>query len=135
MAGGVFQRIVSDVEDFGAVPGHFHEGGDTAVVEGRYRRKVKTTGRTVDAQFAHVWQLRDGKVVRFQQYTDTKRRARAAGARQRRRLNPPLRADAMLGILSHGNKESGIEFAVEVLTLVRRCYSATRRAKGGCWYG
>jgi uncharacterized protein len=78
VAEGVFQRIVSDVENFAVVPERFVDGNDTVVVEGRYRGKMKTTGRSVDAQFAHVWQLRDGKVVRFQQYTDTKQWAEAA---------------------------------------------------------
>jgi hypothetical protein len=72
VAEGVFQRIVSDVENFAVLPERFVEGGDTVVVEGRYRGTMKATGTPVDAQFAHVWQLRDGKVVRFQQYTDTK---------------------------------------------------------------
>ena len=80
VAEGVFQRIVSDVENFAVLPEHFVEGGDTVVVEGRYRGKMKATGTPVDAQFAHVWQLRDGKVVRFQQYTDTKQWAEAAGS-------------------------------------------------------
>jgi len=72
VAEGVFQRIVSDVENFVVLPAQFIEGSDTVVVEGRYQGKMKATGTPVDAQFAHVWQLRDGKVVRFQQYTDTK---------------------------------------------------------------
>ena len=80
VAEGVFQRIVSDVENFTVVPERFIEGGDTVVVEGRYRGKMNATGTPVDAQFAHVWQLRDGKVVRFQQYTDTRQWAKAAGS-------------------------------------------------------
>jgi len=80
VAEGVFQRIVSDVENFAVLPERFVEGGDTVVVEGRYRGKMKANGTPVDAQFAHVWQLRDGKVVRFQQYTDTKQWADAAGS-------------------------------------------------------
>jgi hypothetical protein len=79
VAAGVFQRLASDVENFTVLPGQFVDGGDTVVVEGRYRGKFKATGASVDAQFAHVWQLRDGKVVRFQQYTDTKQWADAAG--------------------------------------------------------
>lgn len=80
VAGGVFLRIVADVENFSVLPQHFVEGGDIVVVEGRYRGKMKATGKPVDAQFAHVWQLRDGKVVRFQQYTDTRQWAQAAGS-------------------------------------------------------
>jgi ketosteroid isomerase-like protein len=81
VAEGVFQRIAADVENFAVLPERFVDGGETVVVEGRYRGKIKATGTPVDAQFAHVWQLRDGKVVRFQQYTDTKQWAKAAGSR------------------------------------------------------
>ena len=80
VAQGVFQRLVSDVEGFAVVPERYIEGADTVVVEGRYRGTMKATGRGVDAQFAHVWQLRDGKVIRFQQYTDTKQWSHAAGS-------------------------------------------------------
>lgn len=79
VAEGVFQRIVDDVDDFAVVPERFVDGGDTVVVEGRYRGTMKATGAPVDAQFAHVWRLQDGKVVRFQQYTDTRQWAEAAG--------------------------------------------------------
>ncbi|HSR69373.1 MAG TPA: nuclear transport factor 2 family protein [Acidobacteriota bacterium] len=80
VAEGVFQRLASDIEDFAALPHNFIEGHDAVVVEGRYRGKMKATGTPVDAQFAHVWNLRDGKVVRFQQYTDTKQWADAAAS-------------------------------------------------------
>jgi ketosteroid isomerase-like protein len=79
VAEGVFQRIVTDVESFSVIPQRFVEGGDTVVVEGRYQGRMKATGTAVDAQFAHVWQLRDGKIVGFQQYTDTRQWAEAAG--------------------------------------------------------
>jgi uncharacterized protein len=75
----VFQRLITDIENFTVNPGNFIDGGDTVVVEGRYRGKMKATGTPLDAQFAHVMQLRDGKVVRFQQYTDTRQWAETAG--------------------------------------------------------
>ncbi|MBK5296995.1 MAG: nuclear transport factor 2 family protein [Vicinamibacteria bacterium] len=80
VAEGVFLRVVTDVENFAVAPENFVDGGDTVVVEGRYRGTWKATGKPVDAQFAHVWQFRGGKVVRVQQYTDTKRWADAAGS-------------------------------------------------------
>lgn len=80
VAEGVFQRIVSDVEDFTVVPEKVIDGGDTVVVEGRYKGKMKSTGTPVDAQFAHVYELRGGKIIRFQQYTDTGQWMNAAGA-------------------------------------------------------
>ena len=80
VAEGVFQRLVSDMEDFTILTDHFVEESDTVVVEGRYQGRMKATGTSVDAQFVHVWRLRDGKIVRFQQYTDTKQWSEAAGS-------------------------------------------------------
>ena len=80
VAEGVFQRIVSDVEAFTVTPEQYVEGSEHVIVEGRYRGTVKATGKPVNAQFAHLWQLRDGKIVRFQQYTDTKQWADANGS-------------------------------------------------------
>ncbi len=54
VAEGVFQRLVSDVENFAVLPEHFVDADDTVVVEGRYRGKMKATGKPIDAQFAHV---------------------------------------------------------------------------------
>ena len=79
VAEGVVQRIVTDVDGFTVTPQNYTDGGDTVVVEGRYRGTMKATSTPVDAQFAHVWQLRDGKVVRFRQYTDTGQWSEAAG--------------------------------------------------------
>ena len=77
VAQGVFQRIVTDVDSFAVVPQRFIDGGDVVVVEGRYQGKVRATGARIDAQFAHVYDVRNGKVVRLQQYTDTRQWASA----------------------------------------------------------
>lgn len=45
--------------------------GETVLVEARYRATVKQTGKSLDALVAHVWDFRDGKAVRWQQYTGT----------------------------------------------------------------
>jgi ketosteroid isomerase-like protein len=78
VAGGVFQRIVSDVENFTVTPENVIDGGGTVVAEGRYRGTWKATGARIDAPFAHIWGIRNGKIVRFQQYTDTRHWAEAA---------------------------------------------------------
>ena len=75
----VFQRLITDIDNFTVTPEHFIDAGDTVVVEGRYRGKMKATGTPLDAQFAHVMHLKDGKVVRFQQYTDSRQWEEAAG--------------------------------------------------------
>jgi ketosteroid isomerase-like protein len=77
VAEGVFQRLAADVENFVVRAESFAEGGDVVLVEGRYQGRMKGTGKAVDAQFAHVWRVRGAKVVRFQQYTDTRQWAEA----------------------------------------------------------
>jgi ketosteroid isomerase-like protein len=68
---GLFARLVNEWEDFKAVPQQFIGMGDTVVVTGRYFGKYLATGKSVNAQVVHVFTVRDGKLVKFQQYTDT----------------------------------------------------------------
>jgi len=73
---GVFARIGEEWDGFTVVPEDLLDAGDSVVVLGRYTGTYKATGRTLDAQLVHVWRVEDGKVVRFQQYTDTLQTAR-----------------------------------------------------------
>jgi ketosteroid isomerase-like protein len=78
---GVFTRIGEEFQDFRADPHRFLGGGDTVAVEGRYSATShRATGRPLDAPFLHVWDVRNGKVVRFTQYTDTRQWADVMGA-------------------------------------------------------
>lgn len=45
--------------------------GDSVVTEGRYTATVRNTGSKIDAPIAHVFTLRDGKVVSWRGYGDT----------------------------------------------------------------
>jgi uncharacterized protein len=76
---GVIARIPQDLDGFRMDVSRIVASGDTVLVEARYRATAKATGKPIDAQVAHVWDLRDGKVVRFQQYTDTWQFAQATG--------------------------------------------------------
>ena len=53
------------------MPHEFIDGGDTIVVLGKYSGTYKKTNKSFQADFAHVWKLREGKAVRFVQYVDT----------------------------------------------------------------
>jgi ketosteroid isomerase-like protein len=68
---GILMRFATEWDGFSLAPEEFIGAGDTVVVRGRYRGTFKATGAAVNAQFAHIWRLRDGKVASFQQYTDT----------------------------------------------------------------
>ena len=71
VASGLFQRLVDEWEYWNLRVDELLDAGDSVVALGRYRAKNKTTGKEIDAQFVHVWRLRDGKAVGFQQYADT----------------------------------------------------------------
>jgi len=45
---------------------------EMVLATGRYQAKHKKTGKEIDAQMAHLWWTKDGKVIKFQQYADTK---------------------------------------------------------------
>jgi uncharacterized protein len=57
--------------DFEAVPDRIGADGGTVVATGTYSGTFEETGRSFTARFAHVWELEDGKVVRFEQVADT----------------------------------------------------------------
>ena len=67
---GVFARIGTHFELIIRVD-DLLESGDRIVMLGYYEGAPKATGRRFHAQVAHVWTLAQGKVRRFQQYTDT----------------------------------------------------------------
>ncbi|MFY9607270.1 MAG: nuclear transport factor 2 family protein [Blastocatellia bacterium] len=75
---GVFARIGGEWEGFAVTPESYLDAGNAVVTQGYYTGVYKSTGKTVRAQFAHVFTLGGGKAIRFQQYTDTKQFAEAA---------------------------------------------------------
>jgi len=48
------------------------DGGDQIVGLGSYYGTYNATGKQMQARVAHVWQLQGGKVVAFEQFTDTR---------------------------------------------------------------
>lgn len=51
--------------------GQYVAQGDMVVALGNYSGTAKETGKKFESHFAHVITVRDGKVCRFREYTDT----------------------------------------------------------------
>jgi ketosteroid isomerase-like protein len=69
---GVFARIDEDWNNFKLTNIQFSEMKNGMVLAtGRYMGKYKKNNAPLNAQFAHVWSLTDGKASKFQQYADT----------------------------------------------------------------
>ena len=76
---GVFMRIGGEWDDFVVSPKEILDAGDTVVGHGYYSGRYKKNAKQVRAQFAHLFTFRDGKIVKFQQYTDTAQFKQAVG--------------------------------------------------------
>jgi ketosteroid isomerase-like protein len=68
---GVFMRLGSEWDGFAAVPDEFIDAGNTIVVPGQYSGVYKGTRKSFEANFAHVWKIRESKAISFVQYVDT----------------------------------------------------------------
>lgn len=76
---GVFARCIGEWDGFAVRIDAMHDAGETVIATGRYLGTCKATGRAQHTQMAHVWTVRGGRVVRFQQYADTLGIARVIG--------------------------------------------------------
>lgn len=75
---GVFARIGAEWEYWNLTDIELHEmSNDKVLATLRYQAKFNKNGQVIDAQTAHFWTLKDGKITRFQQYTDTDQVVRA----------------------------------------------------------
>lgn len=71
----VVQHVANPInEDWDGFLTHVEEyidAGEQVIVLGRYRGTYKVTGKAVDAQVCTVYTVRNGAIVRWQQFTDT----------------------------------------------------------------
>ena len=72
----VFATVPQNFDDFRAEPEQFIDASGHVVAVGRFRGRAKN-GTTLDAPFVHVYRMRNGKVVSFQNYVDATRWASA----------------------------------------------------------
>ena len=50
---------------------HLIDGGDQVIGVGNYHGTYRATGKEMQVRVAHVWKLQGGKIVAFEQFTDT----------------------------------------------------------------
>lgn len=79
----LFMRIGAEWDGFTIHTKAFHDAGETVVVEARYSGTFKPTGKGagIDTQVCHIWRLREGRIVAFQQYVDTAKLQEVMGVR------------------------------------------------------
>jgi ketosteroid isomerase-like protein len=74
-----FAQLGASTEFTRFEPREFVAQGDQVVAIGEYAAKVTTTGRSIASDWVMVFTVRDGKVVRFREWTDSAQVVRAYG--------------------------------------------------------
>ena len=78
---GIFDRLTAGFDKLVvAVDEIFESEGGRVVVLGYYHGRFRGRAEEFKAQVAHIWTIREGRAVKFQQYLDTLRIARDSGA-------------------------------------------------------
>ncbi len=71
VAEGLLMPLMAEWSSFALTPTEYLADGDTVVSLGRFTGVHGISGKSVDAGYAHVWTVREGKIARFRQYIDT----------------------------------------------------------------
>jgi ketosteroid isomerase-like protein len=66
-----FSELADAQEPLSFEPREFVAQGDKVVALGSYRWRVRKNGREYDADWAHVFTVRDGKITAFHEYMDS----------------------------------------------------------------
>jgi ketosteroid isomerase-like protein len=67
----VLVPVNKDFENFTVTEQDYITQGSRTAAMGVYRGRQRQTGRELRAPFVHVWEVIDGKIVRFTQYADS----------------------------------------------------------------
>ena len=69
----VFARLATEWDGYRAEVENFYDAGETVIVTGRYLGTYKKSRGVMNAVFAHIWNFKDGKIVKYTQNVDTKK--------------------------------------------------------------
>ena len=67
----VFQRLYAEWIDYQAQVHTYLADGDRVAAFGVYSGTYRDTGKAMTATFAHLYRLKDGKIISMEQYVDS----------------------------------------------------------------
>ena len=67
----VFSRLGSEWIDYKFTPEDYVASDDKVVAYGTYTGTYKITGKSFKARVAHLWKLKDSKIISFEQFVDS----------------------------------------------------------------
>lgn len=66
----ILSQFRRDWDNWRARVTEWHDAGNTIIAIGVYESTNKATGKQLSAAFAHVYDVQDGRILRFRQHTD-----------------------------------------------------------------
>lgn len=67
----VFKRLGSEWMDYKFTPEDYISSDDKVVAFGTYTGTYKQTGKSFEARVAHVWKMRNSRIISFEQFVDS----------------------------------------------------------------
>ncbi|PIW31755.1 MAG: ketosteroid isomerase, partial [Nitrosopumilales archaeon CG15_BIG_FIL_POST_REV_8_21_14_020_37_12] len=67
-----FTNMFSNFKEFHAMPDEFLESENHVIVIGRYQG-ISKKEKTFDVPFSHIYEIRNNKIFKFRQFTDTQK--------------------------------------------------------------
>lgn len=71
IAQNIFRRLGTEWTDYKFTSEGYVVEGDNVVAYGSYSGTNNQTRKSFVARVAHVWKLKDGKIIRFEQFVDS----------------------------------------------------------------
>lgn len=68
----VFSRLGTEWTDYKFTPEDYVASDDKVVAYGTYSGTYKRTNKYFEARVAHIWKLKNGKIISFEQFVDSK---------------------------------------------------------------
>lgn len=68
----VFSRLGSEWIDYKFTPEDYVASKDKVAAYGTYTGTYKLTNKSFIARVAHIWKLKDGKIISFEQFVDSR---------------------------------------------------------------
>ncbi len=72
IAKNVFQRLATEWIDYKITIEDYLADGDKVMAYGSYSGTYKITNNYFEARVAHLWKLKEGKIISFEQFVDSK---------------------------------------------------------------
>ena len=68
---GMLLPAMREWEPYTLTPYEFICDGDKVVSVGRFSGTNRITGKQVEVDYSHIWQIRNGRIIRHRQFIDT----------------------------------------------------------------